>query len=521
MATIEGSSNFFYTFKISTSGGTRSIDLTEQINRSIDSVAITEVFTGASSQEGDTLTLTLKQMDYLPEDNQRRPTESAVFGQVTNRTGSLLDLRFDREKGFTFVTQSEIQSGRTAANRTTGGISEDVVFVFDRDNVIELTWGYQTPSKQRTKLFRIIAVDMISDVANEGSIVIQANDIGINQLQRNKAREGVTFIDRTQRKQTLKQTLGRLTTAVGLGLVFDGEEVNLLGDRENLGIPFVNQADRARTNQNDTLNVGDVPFRMHRGQSLMKFIKTLASDYDSYTRVVIPEKGTLQEKIKNIKLEFSKIETLFKDSNPDYTLTYRGTGNEDLVRGFKINVALDANSTTASSAVDQETGKKSSSLDVSDTLEAQLVQEGDQSSTEQQIRVPNKNTPEAKQNFEKQLGSKPTGHSATVPYNDAEGTEHYTRARQTGPEYIAGINVNVVGDPDYQPGAYRINNIGARFSGVYRIYSVTHTLGLNGYECVLQGKSRVIAEGGVSAKALASENQLQQEDIIEAQLIEP
>src|SRR5690606_7789205 len=120
--------NFFYDITISTPDGKKSARLTDTLLNLCTGVSIVESV--SSEEEGDgasSLTLSFIEADYLPDDLDKTPAEgTASRGYITNRTGALIDLRFDSEKGFTYVTPQELQSGLTESSRTKSNTKEDV-----------------------------------------------------------------------------------------------------------------------------------------------------------------------------------------------------------------------------------------------------------------------------------------------------------------------------------------------------------------------------------------------------------
>ena len=118
--------------------------------------------------------LSFIEADFLPDSLNKTPIEGiAGRGYTTNRTGALIDLRFDSEKGFTYVTPQELQSGNTESSRTQSRQSEPVSFMFSNNNIVDITWGYLesrvsgqggrlVPRTSRSRRFKIGTVNYVT-----------------------------------------------------------------------------------------------------------------------------------------------------------------------------------------------------------------------------------------------------------------------------------------------------------------------------------------------------------------------
>jgi len=113
------SKNFFYDISISTPDGKKSVRLTDTLLKLCDKVDIMEAVATEESDGASSLTISFIEADFLPDDLDKTPAEGiSGRGYLTNRTGALIDLRFDSEKGFTYVTPEELQSGLTQSSRS-------------------------------------------------------------------------------------------------------------------------------------------------------------------------------------------------------------------------------------------------------------------------------------------------------------------------------------------------------------------------------------------------------------------
>ena len=93
------SKNFFYDITISTPDGKKSAKLTDTLLKLCDKVDIMEAVASEDGDGASSLTLSFVEADFLPDDLDKTPAEGIPGrGYITNRTGALIDLRFDTEK---------------------------------------------------------------------------------------------------------------------------------------------------------------------------------------------------------------------------------------------------------------------------------------------------------------------------------------------------------------------------------------------------------------------------------------
>jgi hypothetical protein len=468
----------FYKIEVTSYDGKRRAALTENIQRLITSVEIQETTTTGESDGANQLTVNFAQTHYLPEDGGLRPQADRVFGEITNRPNAILDLRFDSEKGFTFVSKDELDGERTNRTRTQNGKQEPIVFLFQEQNIIDITWGYLEPYAARTRKFKITSVEAIGDSTNDGKIKLVCTDISMQATQ-TSPNNGVIFQDETSGKTetlSLKQTLFKVADAFNLTLIYDEDKIDSYP-------PRAESFDKNRTFKGDTLP-SDKAFRLPRGMTYRQFIDQLASEFQSRVEYDTDEKG-------NELVRFTKIEKLFE--KPIETFFYKNPNG--LMKSYKLT-ALDRYGITKTSVGSLEKEKE---LYVTTQV------------TESNKKVAQVFDGDAETKIQDTLGTKSSGFSETRPRPDEKNTEqaidNTAESVSNSMIYNTTIEVNSVGHPDFRPRAYNIQNIGARYSGNYRMLTVTHVIGLNGYECKMVGNRNDVSDGGVEAATYEGKQQ--------------
>ena len=485
--------NPFYQIEVISFDGKRRAALTENIQRLVNSVQIQEHATTGEHSGTNQLQIDFVQTDYLPEDGGLRPQDPKVFGEITNRPNAIIDLRFDSEKGFTFVSQEEMESGITESRRSQSGKSDDVVFLFQPENFIEITWGYLEPYEARTRKFKIVSIDANGSASGDGQISIIATDVGY-ELNKTTPTTGIIFQTSKflppelplrggteDQPLSLKQTLFRIAKGFGARLEYDGEFV----DREPEG---TDQYDELKVYGSDSAPV-EKAFRVPKGLDYRTFVNNLASEFESRVEYDTDEDG-------NDIIRFTKTETLYKDSIDEFT--YKdGNG---VLKAYKL-VALDAwnvKKTTVSNnlrevdlyipvKLTEGTRKFTSGLDIEDEKQ---IEEG--------------------------LGTSGTGYSETHPSDEERSVDSHAERMAYARAYQTQLTITTIGHPRYRPRMFEMNNIGARYSGSYRAYTVTHKINTSGYDCEWTAQRFDIQEGGSTSQEVAAQNQF-----IDTQLTEP
>lgn len=476
MSYRDESKNFFFDVTISTPDGKKSARLTDTLMRMCVKADIMEAVASEQLGEGaSSLTLSFTEVDLLPDDLNKTPAEGVEgHGYTTNRTGALIDLRFDSEKGFTYVTPQELQSGYSQSSRTKSSKSEPVAFMFSHNNQIEITWGHLEPKVSRKRKFKIGTVNY-STGASGNTLTIQAytlqQDLGKLQLS-----EGKAFVDKQGQAKSLKQTLFDISAVFGARLQFDGKLV----DRPPGVRPDKFILDRSEVG-GDTLPTTDgTPLYLTRNQKMDDWIKELANTYNS-TYEVYDDPFT-GDPVIDFSAEFLRFKKVIR------TLRYRDPSGTMLEFQFNT-VTGEVDKSSSASAVGDD-GK--SSVD----YQAVRMTDGRDSNTQPKA-FDNTSGAEYKARSKEILERGLTGTSTTTPDSSESSVTSSAASSTRLKSFLGFITVKVVGHPDFRPDVMKIEGVGVRASTTYRFFQVQHSLSSSGYVCTMQGKTQESVDQGV------------------------
>ena len=163
----------FYTIEVGDSSGKRLVKLPHHILRLVSKVEIVETFEagqfstisltfveGSREPASPNAKLGTKGLYQIPSSGNRPDMD--IAGSITNRVGSVVDLRFSGSSGITFLTEGERRTGKVD-NKAQKNINGDVVtrkhkleasapkLLFQERNQVKVTWGYkEDPSSVRS-----------------------------------------------------------------------------------------------------------------------------------------------------------------------------------------------------------------------------------------------------------------------------------------------------------------------------------------------------------------------------------
>lgn len=484
-----GSRNYFYDIKITTpdKASGRVDVLPEEIKRLINSVVISRVMSNDKAKSDmNSATITFHEHFYAPESNTFLPQkEGGAKGLITNRPGSILDLRFDSENGFTFVSRSELENQRTSALRTQNKKTEPVIFLFQANNIIEITWGYSLPFKSATERFRIQTVTVAGGGSGHGSVTIQCLSDG-HKLVKLKPEIGIPFwAELSNSPLSLKQVLFKLAKSGGMKLEFDGKIVKSYP-------PTSEKRDPDRRTDGDTAPMDTAaPFLLPRGMSVHEYARELAGQFNSTV-------GYITNEDKGEKNPDKRVTTIMRFIHND--LLYKGTKFRFEYMNGEGNM-LNYNISSSSKMYDPSVaasgiGKEGQTGKITTVNPVLVVKD-----------VIDPYDPKERSDFVTALGVNPVGTSETLPTEDKKTIKQFGYTNLEKSNYPNSISFTTVGDPDYEPGLMQIDNIGVRFSAAYRVYNVVHSLSSGGYTCAFAGETRQVGEGGYKSDEVGKDEE--------------
>jgi hypothetical protein len=484
----------FYRVRISDPTLKRTTSLTPELERLITSVKITQAIE-STVQGPSMLTMELREHVFLPE-NSAKLGQAVGWGQVPNRPANLLDLRFDSEQGYTFVSTEELRNNYTSPSRTKSGKSEPIIFLFQTNNYIEIEWGYLEPFISKKVLFRIASVQAKGSSGGEGNITVQATS-DYTQLKRTVLSNGVSFTEPDGTATSLKRLLFKLTQILpnSTDLIFNTEPVLRLPPQE------LNKNSLLQSGVDTALHDPKVPEVILANQSVEDFLSQLARKYSC-----VWEFGTNATTFKQ-ELRFSSIPIRYNQIEFDFTFS----SYNNIVLSYSVNdvsgsvnPAASANSLDNSSNayISTQVATKNSSQKSTSEAQGTDVKTGTDSIN---MSVAKPMVDEDISKAEKVLGTKVVGSSTTHPGN-RDAVEAQASSTNQRNYYPITISVSTIGYPLFQPALVKMNNIGVRFSATYQMFTVTHNLNSRGYTCDWAGKTKDVSEGGVTPDSLVKEN---------------
>ena len=479
--------NFFYDITISTPDFKKKARLTYTLLKQCIKADIIEAIASEDSGEGaSSLTLTFTEADFLPDSLNKTPAEGvAGRGYTTNRSGALLDIRFDSEKGFTYVSQQELQSGTTDSSRTVSGQSEPVVFMFSNNNIVDITWGHLEPRTSRSRRFKIGTVNY-STGASGSNLTLQCYTLQ-KDLQRLKLTEGKVWLDNEDNPQSLKECLHAVARVFGARLEFDEEEVTNKS-MENYVRPTKYELNRTAPGGDTLVSSNSTPLYLVRSQFIDDWLKQLAKDYNSVYEIY-------EDPIINIPvIRFTSKNLRFKKVIK--TLNYRDP--KGIMLEFQYNtIAGELSKEAASSAISEE--GKSESL----YIEPQLT---DGKVKTEAIKTFDPVTDQYDRNSREIIQRGLVGESVTAASTSVSSVQKTANVDNYERSFMGFVTVKTIGHPDLQPDVMNIQGVGVRASTTYRFFQVQHSLSSSGYFCTMQGKTQESVEEGTNNSDKLKEN---------------
>lgn len=484
---------FFYRMKITSFDGQHVAELTPEVLRLLVDVTISESSYSDAGETYPTLTLNFQETSYLPETSGLVPNQSsAVAGQFTNRPGSILDLRFDSEKGFTYVSKAEMESGITRNKRTQNSTAQPVVFLFQGNNKIEIEWGLLEPRvKSRIRQFSISTISVTGGGSGHGTITLTALD-GTHLAKKASIDKGKVYVHAdTKQNYSLKQVLFTICKAMDYDLEFDSVLTTRFPTTETKFIP------RRTVNGGDTAPPDPkAPITQPSQLSIHDFVKDLANEYSSSYEF------DTDPKTKRTILKFQYREKRY--ANVDRVFTY--ASQSDVVLNYKIDsVEGSFNPVTgASSTVD---GGEENAIMVTERLAIDDIKVNSQQKKASD-KVLSPFNPADKARIKEGLDRNLVRNNETTPAKGSDAVSNHATALYNKNKYNSTISLTTIGNPDYKPSLIQMENIGLRYSKKYRMFTVQHKLGNAGYTCTWSGLSHYAVEGGVDADEAAKDNEM-------------
>lgn len=483
----------FYEIEIGDSSGQRLVKLPHHILRLVEKVEIVETFVAG---EFSTMSIDFIEGSREPASPDAKlgtaglyqiptsggETDLDISGSITNRTGAITDLRFSGNSGITFLTSSERKNGKIDRSLQTNVVGDTTtraynkenanpIFLFQERNQVKVTWGYiEDPDSHRSIRGYIMAIS--TQFPENGSIrtTIQCTDTrtALDQIATTK---GVPF---GRRKIT-----GKGNSIVVFEDIKTDELIRDIADKAGM-------AALVSTNlPADTVD-SDKQKLWIAGESFHQFMTRLAATHNCYYTVV-PNHQTGKDTIYFIK----KIDFESRLVIADTDLTrYKSPGS--IIKSVEIKASFAGLGGNAQKSVAKD-GKTPSTITQGT---ASVVQyEGEQKASNDPVNEGN-SIAGAKGIAEKVANGGVTGTVDVNPSSNKKRLDDVSDVKAEKDQRNITLEFTSLGYTRFHPGAIEFGNLGVRYSGKYRLLTVTHTLDGNGYVCRGTATSWALKEGG-------------------------
>jgi len=483
----------FYEIEVSDPSHKRKVTLPHHIIRLIEKIEITEAYVSPENQFGAT-TAVISLIEGSREPASQDPSlgtsglyqlgtggqnvDMDISGSITNRVGSIVDLRFSGNGGITFLTSEEKVKG-AVDDRPQESVQGKIVtrkhkkeakapkFLFDSYNLIKITWGYKEDTTTvRSILLSIISIETVFSDTGPTTINIQLSDKGaiLNQIVPKNA---IPFGD---------------VIPVNNNAVINFRDLKT----EDLIRKIAEQSGMAaiisKNILSDSLDKNKQKMWI-AGESFHEFLTKLAMTQNCYYKIINNPK-TGKPTIYFIKREdFEAKPPLPKDKS--FYLEYKHPGS--LVKSVSVNADFVNPTGYATSAIDDSGDTVSHDNDVA--IQQFKNREG-------QVTSDPTVDPAAKGVADGLLGGNYTGNLEITPNQNAQ---YHSGKAATGADRtsrMVQLDLVTIGYPKFTPGVFNISNIGVRYSGKYRVLSVAHIIDNSGYICRMNGTTHSLAAGG-------------------------
>ena len=487
----------FFKIKIGDSTGKNMLDLPESISRLIEKVEILECFASDSNSSFPTVTITFIEGSREPASTKPSmgmsklfPLDSSVASTITNRTGAIADLKFGGKTGITFLTREEVATKPKVEDNSFSKDStfinrkakiEAPIFLFQSGNQIQVTWGYLEDPKT-IRDFRASVITLHTSFPEKGqistTIVAQSTRVFLDKLAPTK---GITF-----------GAAKRITTKTGNSIIsFEDTETSAVIEKicKDAGIKYIISPNLPASKLDK-----DKQKIWLAGESFDQFMTKLAATHNAYYDVrANPITGV--DTLLFIKKQDFEAKLIHDDPNL-YNYKYPGS----IVKSVEVKVDFGPISNNTSVNVDSEGNIKSNQTSDSDKIQM-FYSDHDGKNVDKLLDLDptNNNSCLATAGiFRTILNGSFTGHLENSPTDndkinqDAIKVKADEEARNT-----IALELQTLGFTQLTPGTIDLKGLGERYSGRYRILTVTHTLDSKGYNCTASATSFALPSGAI------------------------
>lgn len=484
----------YFEIAIGDSLGKRMVTLPHQLLRLVEKVEILETF---ERDELYTITLVFIEGSREPASPDSSlgtqglyKIDKNIAGYMTNRTGLLVDLRFSGDGGITFISKEESQNNRLNTNLLTNTSGEKVsrtyesepkspTLLFQQRNQVKVTWGYREDTHNARSLRAYISV-VTTEFPENGqprtTITCTSTRAFLDQI----AKTNGTSFAQTEQKVPIQLFQSDGTTAKQFS---DPPTPELLsGLAKTMQMPsLISPVLPGEKLDNDHFKL------LMGGQSLDQFIKNLAITHNAYYNIM-PDPATGKDTLIFLHVTDFESKPIVNDPR---LFTYKAPGS--IIKS--VSVHADFINIVGSTI----TGKDD---------QGNQLQFGQNVGGNQSLLFPSNN--------EKVIDTDPTNNNAVhaaKAFKEKVGTPGFTGKLEnhpdSGSDYFTGLSQSyahqssrsiemdlvTLGYPRLTPGVIDIQGLGRRYSGKYRLMTVTHIIDPNGYVCRASAVNFTLSDG--------------------------
>jgi hypothetical protein len=492
----------FFELVISDPEGKSKVKLPHHILRLVEKLEFKEVWDNKNSST-DMLTVSFLEGSREPASpneelgtkglynipNEGPGADMNIAGSVTNRVGLINDLRFSGSAGITFLSPGEKRTGRIrkapvknvngdTVSRLHKQENAKPVFLFQENNLIELTWGYkEDPDTVRTVTYRMLTFKVNYPKTGQIRTTIMAFDAG---AMLDKLSPSETSIDFGE----IIRTVGGAGDIGGEEVAFD-ENVTTTEMVENLcaqaGIACL---------VSPVLDLANAGSRKvwFVGQSFEQFMRELAKKHNSVYKVKIDPTTGKETLIFLTKHDLKK--HTIAPLNEEYFI-YKSAGSIIL----DLNVMADFKN-YAASTVKTMTEEKKKNTQINQVSVGQFENKDPNSASATNLNnqygagvLLQKNT----------LGESNPSTGQSESRGDEDPASQAALAQNTTDkldERKVVLSLTTLGFTGLSAGSINVQGIGLRYSGVYQVRAVTHLINNRGYTCKVIADTLSVPSGG-------------------------
>jgi hypothetical protein len=412
-----------------------------------------------------------------------------VAGSLTNRSGIITDLRFSGAHGITFLTEKEKKTGKIDTAEQKNVENKDTtrsykyedkapLFLFQERNRIKVTWGYlEDPSTVRSVMMHIQVVT--TEFPQEGMPRTTVTGLSFSSIA-----------DQMTTKKAKVFGKRKLTSKAGDSLI-EFEDLKT----DELIRQIAKDAGMAAIISKNLLNEiadKDKQKMWLAGESFHQFMKKMADNSGCYYEIKT-DPSTGKEIIFFIKYADFEKRVVISDKE---LLQWKGPGS--ILKSVNVNADFGGMLGNKQAGLDEK-GEEGSvdSKNNRRILRQFNTPDGKQEQAMATDPIGNNANPTAKAISEKIANDGTTGTVDNTPTISIKNREDKSEARANKDAKMIQIDFSTIGYTRLIPGVMEITGIGVRYSGKYRIISVTHTIDSSGYACKCSGNSQMLAAGGV------------------------